>query len=233
MTLGEKLQSLRAEVGLSQEDLAERLDVSRQAVSKWELDKTVPDVKYIVALSDLFGVTTDYLLREDASAPKEQPTEQPLTGPLPSEPASVRPWHAAPTACRVLEIGNVLAVSLLVLYLPMYLFNVARPGLWPLTLAVITLPVMAVLARMLLADVEIPSRFLRRFRRDMGFSTSFWGFAIALLIGFGEVIDDLLVSQVEGAASIPLLLLLLTALLLPLWCIGWFLAGLVMKRRKP
>ena len=66
----------------------------------------------------------------------------------------------------------------------------------------------------------------------MGFSTSFWGFAIALLIGFGEVIDDLLVSQVEGAASIPLLLLLLTALLLPLWCIGWFLANLVIKQRK-
>ena len=62
MTLGEKLQSLRAEAGLSQEDLAEHLAVSRQAVSKWELDKTVPDVKYIVALSDLFGVTTDYLL---------------------------------------------------------------------------------------------------------------------------------------------------------------------------
>ena len=46
MTLGEKIQALRTDIGLSQEDLAERLGVSRQAVSKWELDKTVPDVKY-------------------------------------------------------------------------------------------------------------------------------------------------------------------------------------------
>ena len=62
MTLGEKLQALRTEAGLSQEELAERLDVSRQAVSKWELDKTTPDVRYIVALSGLFQVSTDYLL---------------------------------------------------------------------------------------------------------------------------------------------------------------------------
>ena len=62
MTLGAKIQALRADAGMSQEDLAERLVVSRQAVSKWELDKTVPDVKYIVALSELFLVSTDYLL---------------------------------------------------------------------------------------------------------------------------------------------------------------------------
>lgn len=232
MTLGEKLQALRVGAGLSQEGLAERLTVSRQAVSKWELDKTVPDVKYIVALSELFQVSTDYLLKEDVPAPEKQPTEQPPTGPLPSEPASVRPWHAAPTACRVLEIGNVLAASLLAFYLPLYLFNFARPGLWPLAVAAISPPVLLSLARMLLAGVEIPPRFLRRFRRDMGLSASLWGFAIALLFGFGEVIDDLLVSQVESAASIPLLLLLLAALLLPLWCIGWFLANLVIKQRK-
>ena len=71
MTLGEKIQALRTAAGQSQENLAEKLDVSRQAVSKWELDKTVPDVKYIVALSELFGVTTDFLLKDD---PKSMPT---------------------------------------------------------------------------------------------------------------------------------------------------------------
>ncbi len=64
MTLGEKLQLLRSRSGLSQEELAERLAVSRQAVSKWELDKTVPEVRYIVSVSELFGVTTDCLLKE-------------------------------------------------------------------------------------------------------------------------------------------------------------------------
>ena len=56
MTLGEKIQMLRVDAGLSQEALAERLGVSRQAISKWELDKTVPEVKYISEMSSLlFG----------------------------------------------------------------------------------------------------------------------------------------------------------------------------------
>lgn len=59
-----------------------------------------------------------------------------------------------------------------------------------------------------------------------------WGFSIALLCGFSEVIDDLLVSRVEGAASIPLLLVLLTALLLPLWFVECFLTSLVIKKSK-
>ena len=67
MTFGEKLQRLRARKGLSQDALAELLDVSRQAVSKWERDETMPDPDKIVVLADLFGVTTDYLLgRSDA-----------------------------------------------------------------------------------------------------------------------------------------------------------------------
>lgn len=156
MTLGEKLQALRVGAGLSQEGLAERLTVSRQAVSKWELDKTVPDVKYIVALSELFQVSTDYLLKEDVPAPEKQPTVPPPAGAPPPEPASIRPWYPASTACRVLEIGNVLAASLLAFYLPLYLFNFARPGLWPLAVAAISPPVLLSLARMLLAGVEIP-----------------------------------------------------------------------------
>ena len=59
MTLGEKLQNLRTDAGMSQEDLADRLGVSRQAISKWELGKTVPDVKYIVELSNLYRISTD------------------------------------------------------------------------------------------------------------------------------------------------------------------------------
>ena len=65
MTLGEKLQNLRTDAGMSQEDLADRLGVSRQAISKWELGKTVPDVKYIVELSNLYRISTDYLLKDD------------------------------------------------------------------------------------------------------------------------------------------------------------------------
>ena len=53
-------------VGMSQDALAERLNVSRQAVSRWERDETMPETDKVVALADLFGVTTDYLLRQRA-----------------------------------------------------------------------------------------------------------------------------------------------------------------------
>ena len=64
MALGEKLARLRKARGMSQEQLAEALGVSRQAVSKWELGEAVPDVSRVVAMSELFGVTTDYLLKD-------------------------------------------------------------------------------------------------------------------------------------------------------------------------
>ena len=64
MTFGEKLQRLRAREGLSQDALAERVGVTRQAISKWERDETMPEAEKIVRISDCFGVTTDYLLKD-------------------------------------------------------------------------------------------------------------------------------------------------------------------------
>lgn len=69
MKLGEKLQQLRKKSGLSQEQLAAQLTVSRQAVSKWELDDAVPDTENVVQLSRIFGVSCDYLLREELDEP--------------------------------------------------------------------------------------------------------------------------------------------------------------------
>ena len=65
MTFGEKLQALRKSRGWSQEQLAERVAVSRQAVSKWESGAAVADTENVVELSRLFGVSTDYLLHDD------------------------------------------------------------------------------------------------------------------------------------------------------------------------
>lgn len=63
MKLGQKIAELRKKSGLSQEALAEKMNVSRQAVSKWESNQSIPDIQKIVDLSELFGVTTDYLLK--------------------------------------------------------------------------------------------------------------------------------------------------------------------------
>ena len=80
MTFGEKLQKLRQKAGMSQDALAERLDVSRQAVSRWERDETMPETDKVVALADLFGVTTDYLLRQGT---EEEPQAAPSTAAAP------------------------------------------------------------------------------------------------------------------------------------------------------
>lgn len=65
MILADKIIRLRKKNGWSQEELAEKMNVSRQAVSKWESAQTVPDLEKILQLSGLFGVTTDYLLKDE------------------------------------------------------------------------------------------------------------------------------------------------------------------------
>lgn len=75
MTLSEKLYSLRRKQGLSQEALAEKLDCSRQAISKWENGTTTPDAEMLQKYSELFGVSIDYLVKEDIEKPTSvQPT---------------------------------------------------------------------------------------------------------------------------------------------------------------
>ena len=73
MTLGEKICTLRTGKGLSQEDLAQRLEVSRQSVSKWKTGQSVPDLEKIIRLADLFGVSVDELVREGERPQPPQP----------------------------------------------------------------------------------------------------------------------------------------------------------------
>ncbi len=65
MILAQKILNLRKKYNLSQEELAEKLKVSRQSVSKWESASSIPDVTKIIEMAKIFGVSTDYLLRED------------------------------------------------------------------------------------------------------------------------------------------------------------------------
>nr|MBP3258739.1 helix-turn-helix transcriptional regulator [Bacilli bacterium] len=64
MKINEKIYSLRKQAGLSQEELADKLNVSRQTVSKWELGDSTPDFDKIVPLCNIFGITTEELLRD-------------------------------------------------------------------------------------------------------------------------------------------------------------------------
>ncbi len=75
MTIGEQIQTLRIQFGLTQEQLAEKLEVTRQSVSKWELGQAIPDVERVIRMSRLFEVSTDQLLCSppDQKAPPPNP----------------------------------------------------------------------------------------------------------------------------------------------------------------
>lgn len=75
MLLADKIVTLRKRAGWSQEELAVQLGVSRQSVSKWEGARSVPDMQKVVQMSRLFGVTTDYLLKEELGEPEPAPAE--------------------------------------------------------------------------------------------------------------------------------------------------------------
>lgn len=73
MILGEKISTLRKKCNWSQEELANQLGISRQSVSKWESGASIPDMDKVIALSNLFGVSTDYLLKDELG--EETPSE--------------------------------------------------------------------------------------------------------------------------------------------------------------
>ncbi len=86
MTMGQRIAQLRKTKGLSQEELAELVGVSRQAVSKWELDEAQPEASKIILLAQALGVTTDQLLLGEEA--DQQPTgEPPDRHPSPTPPA--------------------------------------------------------------------------------------------------------------------------------------------------
>jgi len=86
MKLADKLIALRKENGWSQEDFAEKLDVSRQAISRWENGTALPDAQNILRISKLFGVSADYLLNDEYED----------TGTSPAAENAAEPAHAVP-----------------------------------------------------------------------------------------------------------------------------------------
>lgn len=73
MSLGQTICRLRSQKGLSQSQLADQLGVSRQSVSKWETDASAPDLDNLVKLHELFGVTMDQLILDEAAPPQTEP----------------------------------------------------------------------------------------------------------------------------------------------------------------
>ncbi len=77
MNIADRIQNLRKSKGISQEELADKIGVSRQAVSKWESEQSIPDIDKIIIMSNLFDVTTDYILKgiENENQAVEDPVD--------------------------------------------------------------------------------------------------------------------------------------------------------------
>lgn len=116
MTLGERIYALRTAKNLSQGDLAEALDVSRQSVSKWETDTSVPDLDKLVKLCDLFGVTMDELVRGEA--------------PQAAEPAE--PQMVVQKAQKESSAHSIIGMALLLIGIAIFTLSMADGGGFPL-----------------------------------------------------------------------------------------------------
>lgn len=118
MTTGQKIQALRKGRGLTQEQLAARLGVSRQAVSRWELDETLPDTQNLLPLKEALGVSIDTLL--DSTRGLEEPAPQ----------AGLAPAAASPPARP--SLGALLKRRFWLLLLPVELVLFVALAVWRL-----------------------------------------------------------------------------------------------------
>lgn len=113
MILADKIIDLRKKNGWSQEELAEKLSVSRQAVSKWEGAQSVPDMARVLQMSELFGVSTDYLLKD--SLEKADPAEEVPSDSLPVRAVGMEEANAFLAAREVNARHIALGVLLCIL----------------------------------------------------------------------------------------------------------------------
>lgn len=123
MSLGSNIYALRAQANLSQEELAAKLSVSRQSVSKWETDASVPDVDKLIQLSKIFGVTLDFLVngeedyQQQADIPSQEETKSENDIPIKNSPLRSRKI-----------VGIVLiGVSLLAVFLSLIFMSEITP----------------------------------------------------------------------------------------------------------
>lgn len=108
MSLAKKMIELRKQNGLSQQDLADRLGVSRQAISRWETGAVQPLADSVKSLAQVFQVSTDYLLNDDLDTPTPPPTAQPA-------PPQEKPKSARKHRKWLLALAALAAAAVLVL----------------------------------------------------------------------------------------------------------------------
>lgn len=103
MSFGENLKNVRKQRGITQEELAEILGVSRQAISKWESDNGYPETEKLLLLSKTLNISLDYLMNDASEMQKKEQTEEKLLNLLPL--FCYRRLHGAYLRFQLLHIG--------------------------------------------------------------------------------------------------------------------------------
>lgn len=193
MKFNEKLLQLRKMHGFSQEQLAELLEVSRQAVSKWELGEAMPEAEKLVRISDCFHVSLDCLLREDATL-QQNVQEKRVTFDM----QRVMPGVARCSAWTLLSVGAFLIVALG--------DDGAFIPYWPLSRMILGM-ILQVLAvggyEMIRQSVGFSKKEVYRFWR-----TAVWLFAVTPLVLLIKAAKVLLFNSGELAFAAALLCVL-------------------------
>lgn len=118
MTLGERIAYYRGALGLSQGELAEKLGVSRQAVSKWETDAGLPDLDRLIALSGLYNITLDELVKGSVPSPAPADGAQAAAFPPEASPAAAeKPASGGQKTVGYILLGVGLLCAVLALFL--------------------------------------------------------------------------------------------------------------------
>lgn len=120
MTIGDKILNMRKARGWSQEELAERVGVTRQAVSRWESNSAKPDAEKIVDICDLFGVSADYLLRDKYAGEGE------LEGDTETVPTPAR----VPTVTAFQILGILMIISAILIFCALGIMSAVDPWLY-------------------------------------------------------------------------------------------------------
>lgn len=131
MLLGDKILDLRKKSGMSQEELADKLNVSRQSISKWESSASIPDINRILEMSKIFGVSTDYLLKEDIEAAQYVDDDEP-NNTLKVNLETAKDFISAKTKeGKSIAIGVFLCICSPILLI--FLAGASESGMWNMT----------------------------------------------------------------------------------------------------
>jgi len=190
MDLKEKISALRKQHGMSQEQLAEQMYVSRQSISKWELGESLPDLANITRLSEIFGVTTDYLLKNGMHGTAVTPSTAATIGFNASvtheaEATSDDAFSRRASGRNSFLLANIWSIATLVYLLIGFIFNLWHPGWLIFILAGLISNYIVFSAGKRVIESEKGGNFAYHYMKMTGWLIALWAIIVGTFLTLG------------------------------------------------